>query len=145
MEDITRTMLDRASIVAKKSSDPVTKVGAVIIADDFIIEGYNKLAAFNDYSIYWVSDKKHKRVIHAEISAISKAAKFGVPIDGGTIYCSLFPCLNCALTIISSGIKKIVERSKYPLDDERFIEPLKRFRECGVNVYIKEWPVYAEV
>ena len=48
------------------------------------------------------------RTAHAELNAIANAARFGVAIDGGTLYCKMFPCYVCAKTIINSGIKRVV-------------------------------------
>lgn len=47
-------------------------------------------------------------VIHAEMNAISYAAKTGISLEGATLYCSLAPCTNCAKLIILSGIKKVL-------------------------------------
>lgn len=50
---------------------------------------------------------------HAELNAINFAAKYGVSIDGGTLYCSLQPCLQCSKNIPFSGIKRIVFKDLY--------------------------------
>lgn len=54
------------------------------------------------------------RIIHAEMSAISDAARKGVPIQDGTIYCTTFPCHLCAKHIVASGIKRLVYLEPYP-------------------------------
>ncbi|MBU4501803.1 MAG: hypothetical protein KKA79_04370 [Nanoarchaeota archaeon] len=47
--------------------------------------------------------------IHAEIRAITTAAREGISLDGATIYLAeWFPCDNCAKSIIESGISKLV-------------------------------------
>ncbi|MCH5163855.1 MAG: cytidine/deoxycytidylate deaminase family protein [Clostridiales bacterium] len=53
---------------------------------------------------------------HAEQNAIIQAAKLGVCIDGGTLYCTHQPCVICAKMIINSGIKRIVYKYGYPDD-----------------------------
>ncbi|CAD7033501.1 deoxycytidylate deaminase [Pseudorhizobium halotolerans] len=45
------------------------------------------------------------RMIHAEMSAITDAARTGVSIRGATMYCTTFPCHMCAKHIVSSGIR----------------------------------------
>ncbi|EKD49429.1 MAG: hypothetical protein ACD_63C00148G0011 [uncultured bacterium] len=45
---------------------------------------------------------------HAEISAIGKAAKDGIFIEGATLYTTTFPCVNCAKVIAASGIKEVI-------------------------------------
>ena len=44
---------------------------------------------------------------HAEQNAIIQAAKLGICIDGGTLYCTHQPCVICAKMIINAGIKRI--------------------------------------
>ena len=47
------------------------------------------------------------RTVHAEQNAICQAAKLGMSIDGGTLYCTMTPCRTCAMLIINSGIKHV--------------------------------------
>jgi cytidine deaminase len=54
------------------------------------------------------------RMIHAEMSAISDAARLGVSIKDGILYSTTFPCHLCAKHIVSSGIKKVVFIEPYP-------------------------------
>lgn len=53
------------------------------------------------------------RTIHAEQNAICQAAKFGIPIDGATLYCRMTPCKTCAMLIINCGIVRVVCENKY--------------------------------
>lgn len=53
------------------------------------------------------------RTAHAELNAIANAARFGVAIDGATLYCKMVPCYTCAKTIINSGIKRVVALKDY--------------------------------
>ncbi len=48
------------------------------------------------------------RTIHAEQNAICQAAKYGIPLEGTTLYCTMEPCRVCAMLIISVGVKKVV-------------------------------------
>jgi len=54
------------------------------------------------------------RVIHAEMSAISDAARLGRPIAGATLYCTTFPCHICAKHIVAAGLKRVVFIEPYP-------------------------------
>jgi dCMP deaminase len=60
------------------------------------------------------------RGTHAEQNAITQAAKFGINIEGGTLYCNTFPCVICAKMILNAGIVKVVYDSDYndPLSKE---------------------------
>jgi dCMP deaminase len=48
------------------------------------------------------------RTSHAELNAIANAARFGVALDGSTLYCHMTPCYTCAKAIINAGIKRVV-------------------------------------
>lgn len=53
------------------------------------------------------------RTAHAEMNAITNAAKRGVAIDGATIYATMTPCRTCAMAIINAGIKRVVCVRRY--------------------------------
>ena len=53
------------------------------------------------------------RTVHAEQNAICQAARYGISIDGATLYCKMEPCRVCAMLIISVGIKRVVCRRRY--------------------------------
>ena len=54
------------------------------------------------------------RIIHAEMSAITDAARKGISINNGSLYCTTFPCHICAKHIVSSGLGKVVYLEPYP-------------------------------
>lgn len=53
------------------------------------------------------------RTIHAELNAICAAARFGISLDGSTVYMKLEPCEACARALIAAGIKRIVCEGRY--------------------------------
>lgn len=53
------------------------------------------------------------RTAHAEQNAINNAARIGVAIEGGTIYCKMIPCYKCAQSIINAGIVRVVALKDY--------------------------------
>ena len=67
--------------------------------------------------------------IHAEQNAILQAAKLGISIDGGVIYCTHQPCSVCAKMIVNVGIKRVIYEQGYP-------DPfsLEIFKEAGVQL-----------
>jgi deoxycytidylate deaminase len=69
------------------------------------------------------------RGLHAEQNAIIQAAKFGICIEGATMYTTHCPCITCAKMIINAGIKKVVYGKEYA--DKRGLELLK---EAGIEV-----------
>ncbi len=99
---------------ALRSKDPNTQVGACIVnAKKRIVGiGYNGFPyGCSDDEFPWERsaagflDNKYPYVVHAEANAILNSTS---PLDGCSIYVSLFPCNECAKLIIQSGIKRIV-------------------------------------
>ena len=112
-----------AILSAKRSKDPGTQVGACIVTPDkrIVGVGYNGLpAGCSDDEFPWDRDgdflnSKYAYVCHAELNAILNSTK---NLKGCTIYVDLFPCNECAKSIIQSGISEIVYLSdKYDNTD----------------------------
>lgn len=60
------------------------------------------------------SESQHcVRTIHAEQNAICQAAKYGIALEGGTIYVKMEPCYVCARMIVAVGIKRVVAEKRY--------------------------------
>lgn len=54
------------------------------------------------------------RAVHAEMEAIISVARNGNSgLVGSTLYCTTFPCHNCARHIVASGIKRVVYIEPY--------------------------------
>lgn len=70
------------------------------------------------------------RTTHAEMNAIAQAAKKGTPIDGGTIYCTMTPCLDCAKLMVNAGIKRVVALKHYHAEHDT----VEIFQEAGVTL-----------
>lgn len=54
------------------------------------------------------------RVVHGEMHALLDAARRGVSTNGATLYCTTFPCHNCAKHIVAAGIKEVRYIAPYP-------------------------------
>ena len=54
------------------------------------------------------------RAVHAEMDALSAAARRGVSVRGATLYCTTFPCHVCARHIVAAGIARVVYIEAYP-------------------------------
>ena len=57
---------------------------------------------------------EYGRQVHAEMAAITDAARRGVSVQDGTLYCTTFPCHNCAKHIVAAGIKEVIYIEPYP-------------------------------
>jgi dCMP deaminase len=53
------------------------------------------------------------RTAHAEQNAIAQAARFGVALQGATLYCKMVPCYTCAKLLITAGIERVVAEYDY--------------------------------
>jgi dCMP deaminase len=107
----------RVAVAAKlRSKDPKTQVGACIADKDHRIlsVGYNGTpAGIDDDEFPWESTgkpltDKHNYVIHAEANAILNYRGSNKDLVGATIYVTLFPCHECAKTLVQAGIGEVV-------------------------------------
>ena len=95
---------------ARKSKDPSTKIGAVIVKDKRpILFGYNGLPRkVKDLPERMVRPLKYKWTEHGERNAIYCGARFGIATEATTMFTQAIPCTDCARGIINSGIMKLV-------------------------------------
>lgn len=70
------------------------------------------------------------RTTHAEQNAIVQAAKLGIAINSGTLYCKMTPCSTCAKMIINAGIVRVVCEKRYHAGSET--EDM--FRQVGMEL-----------
>ncbi|TCL94038.1 deoxycytidylate deaminase [Rhizobium sp. PP-WC-2G-219] len=54
------------------------------------------------------------RMIHAEMSAITDAARLGRSVKNSILYCTTFPCHICAKHIVASGVRQVYFLEPYP-------------------------------
>lgn len=57
---------------------------------------------------------EYGRMVHAEMNAMSDAARLGRSLKGSTIFVTTYPCHNCAKHLIAAGIERIVFVEPYP-------------------------------
>ena len=89
------------------------QVGSVIVKDNRVISmGYNGYISGASH-ISRVQDGHEQSIVHSEINAITDCAKRGVSLNGGTIYITHYPCINCFRTIAACGIKQIFYLEEY--------------------------------
>lgn len=114
--------------LSKESKCIAKKVGCLIVKDQRIISmGYNGTLSglpncneeFNSkkFERHEHHDWSLKNEIHAEQNAIAMAAKNGIALAGATCYCSLQPCNSCLMSLIQSGIVKIIYLEAYNKGD----------------------------
>lgn len=92
-----------------RSKDPSTKVGAVLVDADGrrTSFGYNGFppGLLETAERYHDRSQKYPRVVHAEMNAVLNAS---FPVQGSTLYSSLFPCSDCLKLLAAARIRRIV-------------------------------------
>lgn len=115
MERLTwnEMFMEMAKVVAKRSKDPQTKVGAILVKDNKIIGiGYNGEPKNFSYKFDWNTSEKYKYVIHAELNAIANASSF-TDIRHSKIYLTLSPCSECMKLLIQHEIDEVYYLEQY--------------------------------
>lgn len=139
------TFTEILNVLEKRSTCRRLNVAAIIIKDGRIIStGWNgsmpgQKQCNEEFSL---ADSKKPEFInihreysilyegHAEMSAISTAAKNGISTDDTVMFCSYSPCNMCAKAIIVAGIKELYYLNDY--DRETFTVDF--LRENGIKV-----------
>lgn len=130
-----------AKLTAKRSKDPNTQVGAVIVGSDnrILSIGYNGTPnGYNDEEFPWDREgkpleTKYMYVCHAEMNAIINYRGSRKELENAKVYVDLFPCNECAKIIIQSGIKEVIYLSDKYKDTDSTIASKKMFDTCGVK------------
>jgi dCMP deaminase len=108
MNDWNSHFMEMAKLVSTRSKDPARKVGAVIVDNARRVTGmgYNGFPrGVRDDSIRYADEfVKLKLVVHAEANAILNAR---VSVATMSLYCTSYPCSECAKLIIQAGILTI--------------------------------------
>lgn len=124
-----------------RSKDPNTQVGACIadVHNRILSVGYNGTPqGLDDDDFPWqtTSDPlhdKHNYVIHAEANAILNYRGSLKDMTHATAYVTLFPCHECAKTLVQAGIGEVVYLdNKYAGTTDQLIAQ-NIFDRCGVH------------
>ena len=105
-----------ATLASIRSPCERLKVGCVLVKNNRLISMvYNGFLGGCEHKSI-VRDGHEQATIHAEINAITDAAKRGASIDDCVAYVTHYPCLNCYKALASSGIKKVYYKEDYRND-----------------------------
>jgi len=127
-----------AAVIGQRSKDPNTQIGACVVDESNVIVGlgYNGFPrGCSDNSLPWrregnFLEKKYAYVVHAERNAIYNANKY---VAGCKLYCYLFPCNECAKTIIQVGIKEIIYAKDWYHDSEEVVASRRMLELAGIK------------
>ncbi|MDP2672338.1 MAG: deaminase [Nanoarchaeota archaeon] len=130
-------------LVASKSKDERTHIGAVIVGKDNEIKstGYNSFVRKlrDDVSERQKKPEKYFWFEHAERNAIYNATLIGTSLKGCKMYTNGIPCMDCARGVVQSGIEEVIVDKNWNEDNsEKWSEHAKRtiqmFKEAEVNL-----------
>lgn len=132
-------------VVAFRSPDQSTRLGAVIIGPDREVRstGFNGFPrGFPDHQpSAHARPEKYTWTEHAERNAIFNAARHGVALQGCTLYIQKWPpCVDCARAIIQVGITRVVVGDYFLTKEEEsrwgssFDKTATLFGLCGVDL-----------
>jgi dCMP deaminase len=116
--------------VAERSTCLRAKVGAVIVRDRSILAtGYNGSPAglphcnepgvgclvYESKTPDGEVEQNCFRTIHAEINAITQAARNGNAIRDADVYVTHSPCIHCLKVLINTGVRTVYYGEEYKL------------------------------
>jgi dCMP deaminase len=102
--------IEMASNVAGWSKDS-TQVGCVLVGEsrEILSVGYNGFPrGVEETPERSQRPAKYLYTEHAERNAIFNAVRVGTRLENATAYSTLFPCADCARSLIQSGITRVV-------------------------------------
>ena len=134
------TFMLMADLVSKRSKDPNTQTGSCIVNENKVVVGvgYNGFPnGCSDDELPWCRegesalDVKYTYVVHAEANAIMNSNN---NVKDCILYCTLFPCNECAKAIIQNRIKEVVYRDDTYKDVDIFKASRKMLTMAGVSL-----------
>ena len=116
-----RERLRQAYEVAQASPDPSSQNGVVIYSAEHLaapglaprwVSGFNAfLDGVASPEERWERPVKYSYIEHEERRAVYSAARYGVTLEGATMYAAWAACADCARAIVATGIKTVVRHA----------------------------------
>jgi len=126
-----------AKIVSSRSTCNSRPTGAVLVKDRQILAtGYNGAVPGGPHCIGQPDDENGNpfcfrrsmgapemdkynfcRATHAEANAIAQAARFGIPIEGATLFVTLAPCYSCLKLLATARVRDVYYEYDYESTD----------------------------
>jgi dCMP deaminase len=140
---------DIAQAISYKSKDPNTQVACMILGPDGEPRswGYNGMPrGMDDENLErQARPEKYFWFEHAERNAIYNAARVGVSLKDCTIYCTMYPCMDCARGLVQVGIRRVVcpapSSGAEPIWQAQVERVKQMFKELNIEVDY----IYSEV
>lgn len=135
-------------LVASKSKDYRTKIGAVLVRDRHVIsEGYNGIP-MGVCDCDPARDERPEKYFwfeHAERNSIYVCARYGHSTDKTTMFTQGVPCADCTRAVIQAGVSELVVHKQWQEYEQKFawekwLESGKRstemLKEAGIPVRV---------
>jgi dCMP deaminase len=147
-----------AKLLSVRSTCNSRKVGAVIVRNNRVLAtGYNGAVHGAPHCIDQGPNFCLRRSIgahdadkynycissHAEVNAVDQAARFGISLEGASLYCTLEPCNWCFKQLIQAGIREIFFEEPYESKNKEFDlywresmesnDSIKEFRQIRIS------------
>ena len=130
--------MQMANVISQRSKDPSTQAGSVIVDQNNVVVGlgYNGFPrGINNNQLTWERegnflDTKYAYICHAEENAVYNANNSTKQCK---VYTTLFPCNECAKTLIQNGITEVVYESDKYHDVDCFVASRKLFDAAGIK------------
>lgn len=132
--DWTTYFMALATTASQRSKDKDKQVGSCIVDDNnnILSLGYNGLPkGMKDSVERWENNTKQLYVVHSELNAILNA---NCTLENSTIYCTLFPCNECAKAIAQVGIKKVVYLNEFKPEQPEMKASVQILNAAGITI-----------
>lgn len=138
------------AVLTSLRSKDTTKVGAVLVSTEnrVLSLGYNGYVKGVDESIFPknreaenLSDTKYPYIIHAEANCILNLSTLN-NLNGSTLYCTLFPCCDCAKLLANAGISKVIYISDKYHNEQQYVASRKIFDASKIKYVQYEGNIY---
>lgn len=137
--------------ISNETDDPKGKVdsraavGALIVKGEEIIAASANRLPFPLQERYVIHDvaspERYHLIEHAERAAIALARRNGRNTEGAIIYCTRFPCSDCARAIADAGITELVASTGFT-GESHWVESqraaLKLLRLSGIKIRYRQ-------
>lgn len=131
MKNPDQLWMDIADRFGEQSKCKSRQVGAILVLEGRLFsQGWNGAprgstteSCLRCSSCHHQSGKDLDKALcsHAEANAIANAARAGRSTIGSTIYCTTYPCAECAKLIVGAGIVEVVYEEQYDSPLSRII------------------------
>lgn len=130
-DTIDRVVLGQCYREATESPDRSTQIGAVIMGAHGTVKW--STMSHNGFCTGWIPteedhDRPRKYLVteHAERRAIYQAAKYGIKLEGCTLYSTWAACADCARAIVECGFSRLVRHMPVGEDEagQRWLESI---------------------